>query len=127
MKDLNYQTGKIGEQIAKELLIKKGYRILQSNFRTRFGEIDLVASKNKKLVFVEVKLKVGEDFGLPEEMISKAKLTQIRKMAEVFLQSNQQIIKDYFSFQIDAICIVFDQNKMSKRISHWENIGDEMG
>lgn len=126
MKDLNYQTGKIGEQIAKELLIKKGYRILQSNFRTRFGEIDLVAAKNKKLVFVEVKLKVGEDYGLPEEMINKAKLAQIKKMAEVFLQSNQQIIKNYSSFQIDAICIVFDQNKMSKRISHWENIGDEM-
>jgi len=60
MKQKNYEVGRLGEKIAAEFLAKKGYRILARNFRTRFGEIDLVAAKDGVLVFVEVKLKIGD-------------------------------------------------------------------
>lgn len=62
----------MGEEIACRLLKEKGYRIIETNFRTRFGELDIIASKDNFLVFVEVKLKKGTDFGLPEEMITEA-------------------------------------------------------
>jgi len=122
MKNFNYQTGKIGEKIAQEFLIKKGYQIIQTNFRTRFGEIDLIANKNNRLIFVEVKLKIGEDFGSPEDMIDHHKLSQIQKTAEVFLQTNPQIVDNFQSNQIDAVCIVLNPDQTVKRINHWENL-----
>lgn len=126
MKNLNYQTGKIGEKIAQEFLLKKGYQIIQSNYRTRFGEIDLITGKDSRLIFVEVKLKIGEDFGSPEDMVNRRKLSQIQKTAEVFLQTNPQIADNFQSNQIDAICIVLSPDQSIKRINHWENLTNEM-
>ena len=126
MKNLNYQTGKLGEDLARQYLIKKGYEILTSNFRSRFGEIDIIASKSNTLVFVEVKLKVGEEAGEPEEMINSKKISQIQKMAEFFLQNNSSLAQKFPLWRIDAICIVLNPDGSSKRITHWKNISDEM-
>lgn len=125
-KGLNYQTGKLGEKIAQDFLVQKGYRIIKPNFQTRFGEIDLVATKSKKLVFVEVKLKIGVQFGQPEEMISQAKISQIQKMAAVFLQTHSKFATKHPFYQIDAVCIVLNQDKTLLRINHYENIGYEL-
>ncbi len=122
MKNLNYQTGKIGEQLAKQYLLKKQYQIVATNFRSRFGEIDLIASKNDTLVFIEVKLKTGENSGTPEEMINQAKIKQIHQMAEFFLQTNPQIANTFSNYRIDAICLVLNSDGSSKRITHWKNI-----
>jgi putative endonuclease len=126
-KRFNRQIGSEGEQIAAGYLIKKGYQILEQNFQTRFGEIDLVATRSAssgqaKLVFVEVKLKIGEDFGTPEEMISPAKISQVEKMANYYVLKNTGIAQKYPLFQIDAICLVFDEKKQLKRLNHYENI-----
>jgi putative endonuclease len=126
MKNLNYQTGKLGEDLARQYLIKKGYEILTSNFRSRFGEIDIITSKSNTLVFVEVKLKVGEEAGEPEEMINSKKIAQIQKMAEFFLQNNSSLAQKFPLWRIDAICIVLNPDGSSKRITHWKNISDEM-
>jgi len=126
MKNLNYQTGKFGEDLAKQYLIKNGYEILTSNFRSRFGEIDIIASKNNALIFVEVKLKIGEETGQPEEMINSKKISQIQKMAEIFLQKNSSLAQKFPLWRIDAICIVLNPDGSSKRITHWKNISDEM-
>lgn len=122
MKQKNYETGKFGERIASDFLIKNGYRIIEKNFHTRFGEIDLVASKSDRLMFVEVKLKVGENFGTPEEMITKYKIKQIEKTGEMFLIKNPKYERYFDSLQIDAICIVLDENRNVKRIDHYEGI-----
>ena len=126
MKNLNYQTGKLGEDLARQYLIKKGYKILTSNFRSRFGEIDIIATKNSTLVFVEVKLKIGEETGQPEEMINHKKTNQIQKMAEIFLQKNPSLAQKFPLWRLDAICIVLNPDGSSKRITHWKNISDEM-
>jgi putative endonuclease len=123
MKQRNFETGRLGEKMAGEFLTKKGYQILERNFRTRFGEIDLIVTKNNVLVFVEVKLKIGEDFGTPEEMIDKKKLWQVEKTAQRFLIENPSYEKKYESFQFDAVCVVLDESREVKRISHYENIG----
>ena len=67
------ETGKRGEQIACKALEKKGYRILERNYRCRYGEIDLVARHRDYIVFVEVRSKTGHGFGSPEESITAAK------------------------------------------------------
>jgi len=137
MKQFNYEIGKLGEKIDSEYLVKKGYKILEQNFHTRFGEIDLVAAHSAgfhsddlsseragqaKLVFVEVKLKIGEDFGTPEEMIDKGKMLQVEKIANFYVLKNPEIARKYPLFEIDAICIVLDEEKQIKRLNHYENI-----
>jgi len=126
MKRFNYQKGRAGEKIAADYLKKKGYQIIEANFRNRFGEIDLIASRaqntSKALVFIEVKLRIGRDFGLPEEMITPGKIRQIKRMAEIFLQNNPKLKAIYPQQRLDAICIVLDQNKKVERIKHYENI-----
>lgn len=126
-KQQNYQIGKLGETLARDYLVKKNYRLVATNFRTRFGEIDLVASKNNKLIFVEVKLKIGQRFGSPEEMINLAKLAKVKKMAQVFLQKHAKLKAQYPRHQIDTICIVLNQDRSIFRINHWENIDNEIG
>ena len=58
-------------------LEKKGYKIVEQNYRTKFAEIDLVAKQGKELVFVEVRTKRGELFGTPEESLNKKKLRKL--------------------------------------------------
>lgn len=122
MKQQNYQVGKIGEEIAARHLREKGYKILEKNWKTKFGELDLIASKNTILVFVEVKLKIGEDFGTPEEMITHHKLQQVQNTAISFLQQNPKIEKQHSGYRIDAVCIVLDSNREVERIDHHESL-----
>ena len=67
MKKHNLETGKIGEEIAKDYLEKKGYKIIEQNYKTKYGETDIIANCGKELVFVEVRTKIGENFGTPED------------------------------------------------------------
>jgi len=111
MKEFNLQTGKIGEEIAKEFLKNKGYEIIEQNYRTKYAEIDLLAKKNQELILVEVRTKIGENFGSPEESLTKKKLKK--------LWFNAQIVK---ATRIDAVCVVLKQDHSVERIEHYENI-----
>ena len=101
----NYKKGKEGEEIAKKFLEQKGFRLIESNYNNKLGEIDLIMSNKEVLVFVEVKLKVGDKFGSPEEMISKYKLNRIRRIAESFLMLNPEIKRNFLKYRLDAVCI----------------------
>src|SRR3972149_4996892 len=105
MKQFNREVGRRGEEIAAGFLQKRGFKIVERNHSTKFGEIDLIAIKNNVLRFVEVKLKQTEDFGTPEEMIGSSKLARVQRMAEFYLVDNPDIAKKYDSYQIDALCI----------------------
>lgn len=124
MKKLNFQRGRDGETIASDFLIQKGYKIIEKNFHTKYGEIDLIVEKDEKLIFVEVKSKTGSDFGSPEEMINNRKLFQVRRTAEIYLLKNPDVTKRYTSFRIDAVCMVLNEDKSINRINHYENIGN---
>lgn len=82
--------GQNGEEIAFVYLASRGYKIIARNFRTRFGEIDIVAIEDKTLVFVEVKARKSQKFGLPEEAIDKRKLEHIIKAGQYFKLKNPQ-------------------------------------
>ena len=118
------KVGEIGEDLARQYLEKEGYKILEQNYKTKYAEIDLVAEKSAGffkqniLVFVEVRTKVGENFGSPEDTINKAKLWKV-------LQNS----KSYTAFKrwdgparIDAVCIVLKPDFSVVRLTHHENI-----
>ncbi len=118
IKQFNKLKGKEGEDMAAKWLEDRGYKILDKNNSTKWGELDIIVSKNEILVFVEVKLKSTEDYGTPEEMIGKNKLMQVRRTAEMYLLTNPDIAKSFDRYQIDAVCIVEETD----RITHYENL-----
>src|SRR5258708_35636991 len=78
------KLGKLGEDIACELLRKSGYKILERNFSTKVGEIDIVAVENNELVLVEVKTRFPGQFSLPEEAVTPFKIHHIARAGEYY-------------------------------------------
>lgn len=76
-----------GEEAAKDLLLSKGYKWLDSNFRTRGGEIDLVMEDKNMLVFVEVKHRQSNQYGLPEEAITPNKIRHMTQTALFYVKA----------------------------------------
>ncbi|MEJ2684428.1 MAG: YraN family protein [Candidatus Sulfobium sp.] len=78
--------GREGEDIALAFFRKKGYRIVEKNFRTVFGEIDIIARDRDVLVFIEVKTRADDSFGSPFEAVDRRKREKIRKVALCFMK-----------------------------------------
>jgi putative endonuclease len=93
--------GKLGEQLAEDFLIKRGYTILHRNWRHSRYEIDIVALKNDLPHFVEVKTRSSKEFGEPEESVNKKKIRFLLQAADEFLFQNPE----YKNFQIDILSI----------------------
>ena len=111
--------GKLGEKLAAAALKKKGYRIVQTNYRCRYGEIDLIAAKKDCMVFVEVRSKTSVAFGSPEESVSAAKKTKLTSSALDYLATHKNLPPDW---RIDFVAVEFDQSgKKATRIEIIEN------
>lgn len=89
-------SGAWGEALAAEYLRKKHYKIVAAGFHSRFGEIDLIVSDRKYLVFVEVKLRKTADFAKAMEYVDRRKQDKIRVTAEVFLSHNPTNLQPRF-------------------------------
>lgn len=94
--------GDASEQLAEQYLVERGYRILDRQFLTRMGEIDLVAEQGGEIVFVEVKARHTDEFGYPEAAVTKSKLRKIANTAELYLRIKQLTNKP---FRIDVVAI----------------------
>lgn len=80
--------GIIGEKIAQKYLKNNGYKIIENNYYTRNGEIDIIANKEKYIVFVEVKTRTNEKYGKPSEAVNKTKKLHMIRSAAIFLREN---------------------------------------
>lgn len=76
--------GRQAEDFASKFLTQNGYKVIDRNFRSRFGEIDIVALKDEYLIFVEVKARWSNKFGLPEEAVTSSKLWKIGRTGEYY-------------------------------------------
>jgi putative endonuclease len=112
------ELGDIGEKLARDFLKKKGYKIRETNFRCREGEIDVVAQKRDCLVFVEVRTKTGADFGSPEESVTFAKKEKLIASALAYLGSHKDLPK---SWRIDFVAVELDTKGKATRIELIEN------
>ena len=79
------ELGAIYEKKAVELLLEKGYQILETNYRNRMGEIDIIAKDGMYVCFIEVKFRTNETFGSPLEAVDRKKQNRIRKVAQYYL------------------------------------------
>lgn len=80
----NSFLGKAGEDFAVKLLLKEGYKILERNFRSHFGEVDIVALKDNTLIFAEVKTRYSNKFGSPLEAVTPFKIRKLSKTAQYY-------------------------------------------
>jgi putative endonuclease len=116
------EAGRIGELEAREHLQSLGYLILAANYRTRFGEIDIVARKDRQNVFVEVKTRRNRAFGLPEEAITAAKARRMAAAAHAYLAREGQRGADW---RIDVVVVELGPGDEVKRLEVIENaVGD---
>ena len=76
--------GKKGEKLVAEYLKKQGYKILETNYRTPFGEADIIVLDKDEIVFVEVKTRSSDKFGAPKESVTKKKRETYRKIAQFY-------------------------------------------
>lgn len=86
----NRSKGIEGENLAAEYLKKQGYRILERNFNTKVGEIDIIAEDKNTLVFVEVKTRENTAFGQPIESITRNKVRSIVRTAQLYILSHKR-------------------------------------
>jgi putative endonuclease len=111
----NKVVGNAGEDLACRYLEKQGYQILERNKHySRFCEIDIIAKHKNTTVFVEVKIRKTDTFGVPSEAITKTKYENLRKGVQFYLAENK--VKD---FRVDLISITL---KPEMKIEHLRNI-----
>ena len=101
------ETGILGESLALEYLAGKGYELVQRNYRTRWGELDLILRVADVLVFVEVKARRGRGFGDPLEAVTPGKCARVRRMAEAYLAKRGPAFVDEFEeIRFDAVGVL---------------------
>lgn len=114
----NKFTGNKGETYAAEELQKKGYKVLARNYRSKWGEIDIVAKDRDTVVFVEVKTKTSDNYGEPWEMINRWKIEQVKRMGEMWCRE--------FGWEglvrMDGVGVYMNQDGDVEKIEHWENV-----
>ena len=120
----NKIVGNKGETLAAEHLMMKGYEILGRNYRSKWGEVDIIAKLNHSnikpfdavVVFVEVKTKTTDKYGEPWEMVNAWKIEQVKKMGEVWCRE--------FGWEgrvrVDVIGVYLGSDE--PRIEHWESV-----
>ncbi len=112
------EVGKLGEKAARKFLKKRGYRICETGFRCRHGEIDIIAQQKDCLVFVEVRTKSNLDFGTPEESLTQAKKDKLIASALTYVTTHQNLPPQW---RIDVVAVELDEKGKTKRIKLIEN------
>lgn len=111
--------GKLGEIYAAKYLKKKRYKLLEANYTTRFGEIDLIVCNKKYICFVEVKQRNESSIATPAEFVTASKQNKIIASAKIYLSNNPTKLQPRF----DVIEIYTKDNDINS-IKHLENAFD---
>lgn len=121
------EVGKYGEIVAKSFLVKHGFLILETNYRTKYGEIDIIAKKDTKIRFIEVKTIKVRDFDdlnklsvLPEDNLTKEKYRKIVISVETYL--NHKNVTQETAYQIDLACVYLKPETREGKVKYLENI-----
>jgi putative endonuclease len=115
----NQIIGKFGETLAKKYLIKHGYDILNENVKLSYQELDIIALKNKQIIFVEVKTRISQQYGSAENAMMTTKLNRFKRAIEMFIENKNLTIDD---IRADLITIDIDRKNKIAKIKHYFDI-----
>ncbi len=105
--------------MARRHLLSRGYVVLEANYRTRNGEIDLVAEKDGSVVFIEVRTRASRRFGPPEESVTPEKREHLVAAAQQYLQDNDATDRDW---RIDLVAVELRPDGRVVRLDVLENV-----
>ncbi|WP_409227462.1 YraN family protein [Gudongella sp. SC589] len=109
------KTGRLGEQLALDYLNNKGYSVLETNYRNKIGEVDIIAYDKDILAFIEVKTRMGTDYGYAYESVNSRKQKKIANTCLMYLQKNKL-------YDVQVRFDVIEVYPMEKKtINHFEN------
>ncbi len=117
--DTKIKIGKFGQDLSAEFLQKRGYKIICENFYTRLGELDLIAEQDKQIIFIEVKTRLGHNFGFPEEALNMDKAKKMKEAALEYLTKNN-INSDNYRF--DLVAVEINKKEKKAQIRHYKNV-----
>lgn len=127
MKSAKRNIGDIGEDVACTYLEKKGDRVVERNYWKPWGEIDIVAERNNKLVFVEVKsvscesvTNISHGTVRPEENMHEGKLMRLHRAIQTYLLDHK--VPEDKDWQIDLVCVYLDLQRKESKVEILENI-----
>lgn len=118
------ELGAFGERVAAAHLEAKGYRIRQHNFRTREGEIDIIAERSGTLVFVEVRTRHGDALGSAAESVTAAKASHIVAAAQAYAQGHEGCPDGQ---RIDVIAVSLARDGRVLALDHIEGAVEDAG
>jgi len=118
MKKYRQKIGQLGERIAEKFLKEKGYKIIDKNIHSRYGEIDILAKIKQKYVFFEIKARTSLSCGYPEEAINYQKLAKISRTINNYLIKHYKIT----DWQADCLSIKLDLSDKSAKIYHLKDL-----
>ncbi|MBZ4663527.1 MAG: hypothetical protein JG776_1239 [Caloramator sp.] len=104
----NRVLGNLGEEAAKYFLIKNGYRVVETNYKNKFGEIDIVAIEKDCISFIEVKTRSSIKYGLPCEAVNYKKIDKIKKVALGYLNENRH---RGYNIRFDVVEVYLDKDR----------------
>ncbi|MDD4238657.1 MAG: YraN family protein [Desulfotomaculaceae bacterium] len=110
--------GRQGEDAAARYLEKNNYQVLCRNYTCRLGEIDIVARERDFIVFIEVRSRSSDDYGLPQESVTNRKKMKLRQLAWHYLKAVGQTNA---SCRFDVIAVLFAGEGRVKKLEHIEN------
>ena len=114
------EIGMLGEQVAADFILKQGYMVYARNYRKPYGEIDIIAEKDKVLHFIEVKTsKYYHDSAFtPEMRVNARKIRNLKKLCEIYLRETR--VSQDQPWQIDVISVILDGDAV-RGINFFEN------
>ena len=110
--------GRWGEEVAARYLEERGYRLIARNYRTPYGEIDLIFEQDATVVFVEVKTRSGLGYGQPEEAVTKKKRDHLTAAIAHYWQNNAEAERDW---RVDVVAILRSWDGKLEEVEHFEN------
>jgi putative endonuclease len=108
-----------GEQLACNYLEKRGWEMLARNYRTRYGELDIVARKEGSLVFFEVKTRSSIEYGMPEEAVTEKKKEHLQNCAEAYIEEHPDVENNW---RIDVLAIRVADDLDDPEVLWFENV-----
>ncbi len=111
--------GRIGEDSAAHHLLSLNYRIIERNYRTKLGELDIIAEKGGIIYFVEVKTRVADSHGKPYEAVTPRKLSHIRRVAQAYILQTASQNKKH---SLQVISIELFPDRTVKKVKMYEVI-----
>jgi putative endonuclease len=113
------KVGKQAEEFAADYLQERGFRIIDRNWRCRWGELDLIAREGEQMVFIEVKARSTHDFGSPEESLTRSKKGRLLKTAWQYLETVGKLDSEW---RFDLIAIDLNAEGENHFINHYQHV-----